>query len=95
MKLHAPAAQAIVAFATTGHAVLQPPQWFVLVIRSTQSFPHFTGASAVQPFVHWKVGPAGAQSGAATAHCALHAPQLAGFERSVSQPSAGSPLQFA
>jgi len=92
---HALSSHAIVAFATTGHRVLQPPQWLVLVTRSTQSFPHLTGASGVQPFVHWKPGPAGAQSGAATAHTALHAPQLVGFERSVSQPSAGFVLQSA
>ena len=44
---------------------------------------------------HAKDAPLGAQAGAVGGHTALHAPHVAGFERSVSQPSAGSALQSA
>ena len=93
--LHTPAAQATIAFATSAHLRLQPPQWFALVIGSTHAGPHLTGASAGQPLVHWNVGPTGAQSGASAAHAALHAPQLVGLERSLSQPSVALALQSA
>jgi hypothetical protein len=93
--LHTPSVQAVIAFATSEHVLLQPPQWFVLVIGSTHSAPHLTGAAGAQPFVHWNVAPAGAQSGAIEPQTDLHAPQLVGFERSLSQPSAAFALQSA
>jgi hypothetical protein len=93
VNVHAPAVQALVELATTGHLMLQPPQWFVLVTGSTHSAPQFRGAPGVQPFVHWNVGPEGAHSGEAAPQTALQAPQLAAFERSVSHPSPGVALQ--
>jgi hypothetical protein len=65
----------------------------VLESGSTHSAPQFSGAPGVQPFVHWNVGPLGAQRGAAAPHFALHAPQLVAFEKSVSQPSPAFALQ--
>ena len=96
VKLHVPGGgHAAVPFVTTGHELLQLPQWFVLVFGSTHSAPQLSGAEGVQPFVHWKFGPLGAHSGAAAPHVALHAPQLVAFDRSVSQPSAVFALQSA
>ncbi len=95
VKLQTPAVHSAVPSVTTGHAVLQLPQWFVLVLGSTHSAPQFSGATGVQPLVHWKFGPFGAQSGAAAAHFALQAPQLVARERSVSQPSVDVALQSA
>ena len=95
MKAHAAALHAIVAFATTGHLMLQPPQLFGLVWGSTHSAPHATGAPGVHPFVHWNEGPAGAQSGAAAAHTELQVPQVVAVERSTSQPSTLLALQSA
>jgi hypothetical protein len=95
VTLHTPPAHALIAFATSGQAMSQLPQWFVLVIRSTHSAPHFTGAVGAHPFVHWNVVPLGAQRGAAAPQAPLHAPQVAGFERSLSQPSLAFPLQSA
>jgi hypothetical protein len=93
VKEQVAAAHATVAFATTGHFTLHPPQLFTLVFGSTHSAPQARGAPAVQPLVHWNVGPEGAQSGAAAPQTALHAPQLVAFERSTSQPSALFALQ--
>ena len=93
MKAQAAALHAIVAFATTGHTMLQPPQLLGLVCGSTHSAPQATGAPAVHPFVHWNEGPEGAQSGAAAAHTALQVPQVVAFERSTSQPSTLLALQ--
>ena len=95
VKVQTLAAQAVVPFSTAGHLMLQPPQWFSLVFESTQSAPHLSGATGVQPSVHWKDAPAGAQSGAAAPQIALHDPQLVALERSVSQPSAAFALQSA
>lgn len=95
VNVQTPAAQPVVALATSGHLMLQPPQWFVLESGSTQSAPQARGAAGVQPFVHWKPAPAGAHSGAAAPQTALHAPQLVAFDRSVSQPSPPLPLQSA
>ena len=93
VNVHAPEAQVLVELATKGHFTLQPPQWFELVMGSTHSAPQLSGAPGVQPFVHWKVAADGAQSGLAAPHTALQVPQLVAFDRSVSQPSAGSALQ--
>jgi hypothetical protein len=95
VKPQRPAAQVVVAFATSGHFAAQPPQCVVLVSGSTHSAPHRSGVAAEQPFVHAKLAPLAWQFGAAAGQGALHAPQVAGFERSVSQPSAGSELQSA
>lgn len=92
---HVPSVHCEIEFAMTGHLMLQPPQWFVLVFGSTHALPQFSGADGVHPFVHWKLEPAAAQSGVATPHVALHAPQVSGFDRSISQPSPGIALQFA
>ena len=93
VKEHCAVVHALVAFATTGHLALHPPQLSTLVIGSTHWAPQFSGAAGVHPLVHWNDWPAGAQSGAAAAHAALQAPQLLGFDRSVSQPSAAVALQ--
>jgi hypothetical protein len=95
VNAHTPPLQSAVAFATAGHLLLQPPQSFGDVLGSTHSAPQATGAMGVQPFVHWKEGPAGAHNGAAAAHAALHAPQVPAFERSTSQPSVLFALQSA
>jgi len=95
VKLQVPPAQAGTLFSGAGHLMLHPPQWLMVVLGSTQEPPQFTGASAVQPLVHWNEPPAGAQSGAATWQTALQEPQLVALERSVSQPSPGSLLQSA
>jgi hypothetical protein len=92
-KLHVPAVHAVVALSTTGHARLQPPQWFALVRGSTHSAPQLSGAAGVHPFVHWNVGPVGVHIGVGAAQAVLHAPQLVDFDRSVSQPSAAMALQ--
>jgi hypothetical protein len=91
--LQTPSVHAVVALGKVGHAFAQPPQWLGLVSGSTHSAPHLTGALAAQPFVQWKVMPSGAQSGAVAPQAVLHAPQVAGFVRSISQPSAPLPLQ--
>ena len=93
VKPHTPPEQAAVPFATTGQAMLQELQLLVLVLGSTQVSPHLSGAAGVQPFVHWKLAPTGAQSGEPIPQLALQAPQLVAFERSVSQPSAATWLQ--
>ena len=95
VALHTPRVHALIAFATSAHFLPQPPQWFVLVSGSTHSVPQLSGAPAVQPFVHWNVGPAGAHSGAAAAQTELHVPQLVASERSTSQPSPATSLQSA
>ena len=87
--------QLVVAFATTGHLTLQPPQWLMLVWGSTHSAPHWSGAPGVHALLHWNEGPSGAQRAAAAPHAALQLPQVAAFDRSVSQPSAAFALQFA
>ena len=74
---------------------VQPPQWFVLVNGETHSLPQRRGASAVQPLEHWNPVPKGTQIGVAGGQMALQVPQLVAFERSVSQPSDGLPLQSA
>jgi hypothetical protein len=94
-KLHVEAVHAAVPFVGTGHTLVQVPQWFAVLVGSTHSAPQSRGAVPVQPVVHWKFAPFGAQSGAAAPHFALHAPQLVAFERSVSQPSAAVALQSA
>jgi hypothetical protein len=93
VKVHTPIAHAVVAFATSAHLTLQPPQWFTLFVGSTHSVPHRRGAAGVHPVVHWKLPPVGAHIGFDGGHTALHAPQLAALERSVSQPSAELELQ--
>jgi hypothetical protein len=95
VNVHAPAAHFSVPLGTAGHLTLHPPQWFTLVSGSTHSAPHASGAPAVQPFEHWKVGPMGAHIFAVAGQTALHAPQLVACERSTSQPSAGFALQSA
>ena len=95
VKLHLAAAHAAVPFVTAGQAVMQLPQWLVLVFGSTHSAPQRSGEAGVQPFVHWKLGPFGEHCGAAAPHVALHAPQLVAFDRSVSQPSTAFALQSA
>jgi hypothetical protein len=95
VNVHTAAAQAIVAFATSGHFVLQAPQWFTLVNGSTHSAPQATGACGVQPFVHWNVAAEGVHFEASGPHAALHAPQLVAFDRSASHPSALFALQSA
>ena len=92
---HTAPAQVAVAFATTGHLMLHPPQLSTLVFGSTHVFPQSTGMSGVHPFVQPNVVPVAAHSGVAAAQIALHAPQVSGFERSVSQPSDAAALQFA
>ena len=92
---HAPPVQLDVALATTAHLRLQPPQWLTLVWGSTHSAPHWSGADGVHALLHWNEGPSGAQSAAAAPHVALQLPQVAAFDRSVSQPSADFALQFA
>ena len=87
--------QVAVEFATTGHLMLQPPQWFVLVFGSTHALLQSSGAEGVQPLVHEKPEPTAEQSGVATPQTALQAPHVSGLERSTSQPSADTPLQFA
>ena len=67
----------------------------MLVFGSTHALSQFSGADGVQPFVHEKPEPTAAQSGVATPHAALHAPQVSGLEKSTSQPSEGVALQFA
>ena len=95
VKLQVAALHAAVPLAGTGHALLQVLQWVADVWGSAHSAPQRSGADGVQPVVHWKFGPFGAQSGAAGPHFALHAPQLVAFDRSVSQPSAALALQSA
>jgi hypothetical protein len=95
VNAQAPAVQAAVPLATAGHAPLQPPQWLTLVFVSTHSFPQSVGASPEQPVVHSKAAPCGVQYGAVGLQEVVHAPQVFAFERSVSQPSPGSPLQSA
>jgi len=67
----------------------------VLVSGSTQSAPHRSGAAGVQPFEHAYVAPCGTQNAIAGGHTELQPPQLVGFERSVSHPSAAIALQSA
>jgi hypothetical protein len=93
MKAQTPAAQALVAFSTAGHATLHAPQWVTFESGSTHASPQRSGAAGVHPLVHWKVAPVGVHRGAGSAHAALHAPQLTAFERSVSHPSAALALQ--
>ena len=95
VKPQVPSVHVVVEFVTTGHLMLQPPQWFVLVLGSTQVLLQLSGADGVQPLVQEKPEPTAVQSGVATPHAALHAPQVSGFEKSTSQPSLGSALQFA
>ena len=95
VNAHWPALHALVLLATTGQAMLQPPQWFSLVAGSTHSAPQSSGALAGQPVVHANAAPLGAQTGAVAGQTALHAPQLVAFERSPSQPFAGFLSQSA
>jgi len=95
VKLQVAALHAAVPLVGTGHALLQVPQWVGDVWGSAHSAPQRSGAEGVQPVEHWKLGPVGAQSGAAGPHFALHAPQLVAFERSISQPSLAVALQSA
>jgi hypothetical protein len=89
------AVHALVALATTGHFTPHAPQLSTLVVGFTHCAPQLSGAAAVQPSVHANVCPEGAQSGVGAGQTALHAPQLAGFARSTSQPSAPFLLQSA
>jgi hypothetical protein len=95
VKVQTLASHAIVASFTAGHARLQAPQCITFEVGSTHSSPQSRGAAAVQPVVHSKVPPIGAQKGATGPQHALHAPQVGAFERSTSQPSAGCALQSA
>jgi len=95
VALHTPRVHALIAFATSAPLLAQPPQWFVLVIGSAHSAPHLRGAIAGHPFVHWNDAPLGAQSGASSGQVPLQPPQVAGFERSLSQASAAFALQSA
>jgi hypothetical protein len=93
VNVHWPAVHSLVPFATAGQATLHPPQWFSLVAGSTHSAPQRSGAIGGQPVVQANVVPLGAHTGVAGGQTALHAPQLAAFERSTSQPFAGSSSQ--
>jgi hypothetical protein len=93
--VHWPAVHSLAPFAMTGQATLQAPQWFSLVPGSTHSAPQRRGAFAGHPVVQPNVAPVGAQTGAVAGQTALHAPQLVAFERSTSQPFAGSLSQSA
>jgi hypothetical protein len=95
VNVHALATHSVVPFATSGHALLQAPQWFSLVVASTHSAPQRRGAFGGQPVVHANVVPMGAHAGAVGGQTALHAPQLVGFERSTSHPFAGFLSQSA
>jgi hypothetical protein len=95
MNVQVPFVQAASAWSTSGHFALQALQWLTLVSVETHSFPQSVGASGAQPVEHWKPAPAGAHTGVAAGHTALHAPQLVAFDRSTSQPSTGSWLQSA
>jgi hypothetical protein len=57
------------------------------VVVSTHVPPQSVGG-VVHPVVQANVDPEGAQTGALEVHGVLHPPQVAGLERSVSQPGA-------
>jgi hypothetical protein len=77
-------------FATAGQALLHAPQSSSAVARLTHCFPHNVGAPPEHPVAQAKLLALGVQSGAVVGHFALHVPQCAGSERSVSHPFAAS-----
>ncbi len=61
-----------------------------MVFTSTHWEPHNVEAGAVQPVTQEYAPFEPEQSGALEPHAVVHEPQVAGFDRSVSQPSPGS-----
>ena len=78
-----------------GHLLPQAPQLSTFAVVSRHCVPQSVDAGAVQPVTHWKVPLEFEQSGAAAVQALVQEPQVAGFERSVSQPSPGMLLQLA
>jgi hypothetical protein len=81
------------AFAAQG--IEHPPQWLALVLMSTHCEPHKVEVGAVQPVTHWYMPLAPEQSGAVASHRVVHEPHVSIFDKSASQPSFASVLQFA
>jgi hypothetical protein len=65
------------------------------VCVSTHCDPHSVEAGAVHPVTHWYVPFVFEQSGALASQTLVQEPQVAGFDKSVSQPSFASVLQSA
>jgi hypothetical protein len=86
---HFPPAQVALPLAAVGQVFEHAPQSSSDVIRSTHWLPQSVGAAPPHPVAHANPVPDGLQSGASDVHAALHEPQWAGSERSVSQPLAG------
>ncbi len=95
MNPQTPPAQVAVAFAGGEHTVGHAPQCAMLVCRSTQTPLHNVSPIA-QPLTHVYTPPLSWQTGnVMTGQTLPHAPQFDAEDKSISQPSAGSPLQFA
>jgi hypothetical protein len=92
---HTPWAQLCTPLTTVPHEMEQSPQWVGLVSTSTHCCPQRVGACDGQPVTHAKEARVGAQSGAVLGQTALHAPQWAGWDRSVSHPFAATWSQSA
>jgi hypothetical protein len=97
-KPHWPPAQVALPRVTCGHGLLQPPQWAVAVIVSTQLSPHLFGLGAVQSDTQLyalALALALAHSGADAPQLVSQLPQRAALAMLASQPSSGFWLQCA
>ena len=82
-------------FAVVGHAIPQPLQCIGSAVTSTHAPLHNVLVAPEHPVAHAYEDPAALHIGAAAVHVVAHAPQCAGSEMSVSQPSAAPPTQSA
>jgi len=77
------------------HAFPHTPQLLALLVVSTHVEPQSVGVPAGHPETHPYVPPVAEHTGVPPVHAVLQPPHVAACERSVSQPSAGWPLQSA
>jgi len=94
VEVHAPLVHAVCAWATVVvHPFPHAPQLLALLAVLTQVVPHNVGSAAGHPEAHANVPPLPEHTAVAPEHAVLQPPQVAACEMSVSQPSAGLPLQ--